>query len=57
MTTENLIPTECDGLDTKPELTQDVRDTLEYQKTLTEPDRPALLDTLADLAKLGPSNK
>ncbi len=53
MKREHLIPTECDGTTEKPELTQNVRDTVEYVEAVADPERQKLLATLSDLAAIG----
>lgn len=53
MNREHLIPTECTGTAEKPELTQNVRETVEYMEALADPDRPKLLETLSELAAVG----
>ena len=45
-----LIPTECDGLPEKPEMTQDATQTKEYQEALAEPGQEELAQTLSALA-------
>lgn len=53
MNREHLIPTECDGTTEKPELTQNVRETIEYREAVAGPERQKLMDTLAELAAVG----
>jgi DNA-directed RNA polymerase subunit F len=53
MTSEHLIPTECEGAPEKPELTQNVRETVEYLEAVADPETPKLMETLADLAAIG----
>ena len=45
-----LIPTDCDGLPEKPEMTQDATQTREYQDALAEPGQEELAQTLSALA-------
>ena len=46
----HLIPVDCDGLKEKPEMTQDVTQTREYQEALAEPGQEELNQDLAALA-------
>lgn len=62
MTTKHLTPTECDGVTEKPELTQNVRETIEYKEAVADPESDKLRDSLAALAGIGkqhilPKNK
>jgi hypothetical protein len=53
MPSEHLIPTECDGTLEKPELTQNVRETVEYAEAAPDPESPKLMETLRELAAVG----
>jgi len=51
--TEHLIPVECDGLAEKPEINQDVLNTVEYQEAMQEEcaELDNLLATMARMTK------
>lgn len=53
MPSEHLIPTECEGALEKPELTQNVRETVEYADAVADPEIPQLMKALDDLAVVG----
>lgn len=50
---EHLIPTECEGAPEKPELTQNVRETVEYTEAVADQERQKLLETLSELSEVG----
>lgn len=53
MAAEHLIPTECDGTNEKSEVSQNVRETVEYIEAMSDPEGTKLMDTLAKLAAIG----